>query len=121
MDEWRLLRALGRKERDITEAVAKGLGLDKIEHLSATTMRDLKEEVETIIDSHEEALQNDTAEERRAKDVRLASTDLGRLLQERYMIAKRILGIRQERMQRTIRDGRLVTMKLVDRRSRERR
>jgi hypothetical protein len=78
--------------------VAKALGLGEMEHLSPAALRSLEDEVETTIEEHAEALvEGDSIGEWRALDARLASTKIGRLMQERHEIAEQILDMRDAR------------------------
>jgi hypothetical protein len=88
-----LLRNLNAKTREIESVVAKAYGIG-VYHLDPSARRRLEDEVEALIDEHEETLhEGDAIEEWRALDQRLAQTDIGRLLQERHQIAEQILDL----------------------------
>jgi len=92
--ELELLRNLSARTREIESVVAKAYGID-VHHLDPAARRRLEDEVEALIEEHEEALhEGDTVEEWRALDQRLAQTEIGRLLQERHEIAEQILDLR---------------------------
>lgn len=90
--ELELLRNLSAKTREIESVVAKAYGIGH--DLDPSARRRLANEVEAVIEEHEEALhEGDTVEEWRALDQRLAQTEVGRLLQERHAIAEQILDL----------------------------
>jgi AAA+ superfamily predicted ATPase len=92
--ELELLRNLSATTREIESVVAKAYGID-VDDLDPSARRRLEDEVEALIEEHEEALhEGDTVEEWRALDQRLAQTEVGRLLQERHEIAEQILDLR---------------------------
>ena len=93
--ETQLMRKLTEKTIEIEHAVASALGLGAAIDLTPSTLRGLGQDVEEIIENHEMALlEGDTVEEWQALDRRLASTEIGRLLQERHEIAEQILDLR---------------------------
>ncbi len=97
-----LRRQLNAKTREIEAYVAKALGLGDITALNPQTMRRLEEEVEQMIEQHDEAFNQDkTFEQWQILDRRLNKTEVGRLLQERHEIAEQILDIQDERISRT--------------------
>ena len=88
-----LLRKLNAKTLEIESVVAKAYGIGQ--DLDASARRQLEDEVEALIEEHEDSLhEGDTVGEWRALDQRLAQTDVGRLLQERHRIAEQILDLR---------------------------
>jgi len=83
---------LRSKTREILTLVANSYGLGAVSSLEPSRLEQLNEEVEEIIEQHDEALnEGETSEEWRALDERLARTEIGRLLQERHEIAEQIL------------------------------
>ena len=83
---------LRSKTREILTLVATSYGLGDVNSLEPSRLEQLNEEVEEIIEQHDEALnEGETSEEWRALDERLARTEIGRLLQERHEIAEQIL------------------------------
>ncbi|WLA62360.1 hypothetical protein [Bradyrhizobium diazoefficiens] len=85
------------KTQEILKLVASSYGLGDIGSLEECKLQHLHEEIEEIIDQHDEALmEGDTPEEWRALDGRLAKTELGRLLQERHEVAEQILNLLDE-------------------------
>jgi hypothetical protein len=92
--ELELLRNLSAKTREIESVVAKAYGID-VDDLDPSARRRLEDEVEALIEEHEEALhEGDTVEEWRALDQRLSQTEIGRLLQQRHDLAEQILDLR---------------------------
>ena len=98
MNAERKLRDLLRdKDDEILRFVATAYGLEDLDGLDASVRLGLQEEVEEIIEDHEEALiEGDTVEEWKALDQRLNATELGRLLQGRHEIAEQILDLRDQ-------------------------
>jgi hypothetical protein len=89
-----LQRKLGDKTQEILKLVANSYGLGDVASLDASQLQRLNEEIDDIIDQHEETLlEGDTVEEWRALDERLARTEIGRLLQERHEISEQILDL----------------------------
>jgi hypothetical protein len=83
---------LRSKTREILTLVANSYGLGAVSSLEPSSLEQLNEEVDEIIEQHDEALnEGETSEEWRALDERLAATEIGRLLQERHEIAEQIL------------------------------
>ena len=83
---------LRSKTREILTLVANSYGLGAVSSLEPSRLEQLNEEVEEIIEQHDEALnEGETSEEWRALDEGLARTEIGRLLQERHEIAEQIL------------------------------
>jgi regulator of sigma D len=94
-EETELLHKLNAKTQEIERLVAKAYGLGDYDNLNPTALQQLKDEVEEMIEAHDEAVTDgDTIEEWRALDQRLASTPVGRLLHERYEIEQQILDLR---------------------------
>ena len=83
------------KTQEILKLVATSYGLGDVGSLEPSKLHQLEEEVEEIIEQHEEALlEGDTVEEWRALDERLAKTEVGQLLQARHEISEQILDLR---------------------------
>ena len=88
---------LRSKTQEILTLVATSYGLGDVNSLEPSRLEQLNEEIEEIIEQHEEALlEGDTPEEWRALDERLARTDIGRLLQQRHEISEQILDLQDD-------------------------
>ena len=86
-----LNRKLSAKGREIAAVYASATGRD-IARLSESERSVLDEEVSNLIDEADEALiDGETAEDRRARDPRLAATPIGRLVLERHEIQEQML------------------------------
>jgi hypothetical protein len=97
-DQMRALHTqLEDKTQEILKLVATSYGLGDVGSLEPSKLRQLEEEVEEIIEQHDEALhEGDTIEEWRALDERLAKTELGQLLQARHEICEQILNLLED-------------------------
>ena len=85
------------KNAEILKLVATSYGLGDVGSLEPSKLHQLEEEVEEIIEQHEEALlEGDTVEEWRALDERLAKTEVGQLLQARFEICDQILDLQED-------------------------
>jgi hypothetical protein len=85
-------RSHRRRNRQLLALVANSYRLGAVSSLEPGRLEELNEEIEEIIEQHDEALnEGDTSEAWRALDERLARTEIGRLLQERHEIAEQIL------------------------------
>jgi hypothetical protein len=74
--------------------VWSAFGLGDVNDLDPPALRRLEEDIEGMIEEHEEALvEGDTIEEWQARDRRLAETEIGRLMQEHHEIAEQILDL----------------------------
>jgi hypothetical protein len=88
---------LGDKTQEILKLVASSYGLGDVNSLEPSKLEQLDEEIEEIIDQHEEALlEGDSPEEWRALDERRAQTEIGRLLQERHEIAEQLFDLEDD-------------------------
>jgi hypothetical protein len=96
--ELRVLHAkLGDKIEEILKLVASSYKLGDVGSLEPSKLQQLTEEIEEIIEGHDEAwYEGDAPEEWRTLDERLAGTEIGRLLQERHAIAEQILDLLDE-------------------------
>ena len=97
-EQIRALRAkLGDKTQEILKLVASSYGLGDVGSLKPSRLQQLQEEIEEIVEQHDEALnEGDTPEAWRALDERLSRTEIGRLLQERHEIAEQILDLQDD-------------------------
>jgi hypothetical protein len=88
---YELYHNLEGKEQEIAVVYASATGRN-ITHLSESERFRLEAEVGELIEEAEEALTDDeTVEEWRARDERLAATPIGRLILERHEIEEKIL------------------------------
>jgi hypothetical protein len=93
--EAELLRQLDAKTREIEQELASTLGLADLEVI--------RKEAEELIDHFEEADIDEfdpakSAEEWLQRDRRIASTQMGRLLQERRELQEKILDLREDEL-----------------------
>ena len=97
-DQIRALQAkLGDKTQEILKLVASSCGLGDVGSLEPSKLQQLHEEIEEIVEQHDEALnEGDTPEEWRALDERLSRTEIGRLLQERHEIAEQLFDLEDD-------------------------
>jgi hypothetical protein len=87
------------KHEEIAAHVAKAFSLGPLSALKAEQRQDIDDEVDEMIESHDEAVhEGDTTEEWRALDQRLAATPVGRLLQELHEISARLQDLRDQRL-----------------------
>lgn len=105
-NERKLLADLEAKTRAIEELFSKTIGLGDISKLGSAGREMVAEEVADLIDDFGEAMhEGDTPAEWHARDERIAATDVGKLLFERYEIEEEILNIRDARIAKQIEDG----------------
>jgi hypothetical protein len=85
------------KHEELAAYVAKQYGLGQYSALNAEQRKKIDDEVDEMVENHNEALVDAEPEEWRALDERLASNVVGRLLQELHELSDHMMYLEDQR------------------------